>query len=262
MIKFNKKSLGQNFLKDKNIITKILSLTKLKNKNIIEIGPGSGALTHQIIKQNPKSLIAIEKDSLLTKELKTKYYNNKIIKILNKDFLKLDFDKLNTKESIIVGNLPYNVSSQILVKIIRCKKWPPNFSDIIFMFQKELGDKILGKYPSSNYGRISILTNFKLYSVNKFNVSPNCFFPKPKVESIVIHFKPKKKLNFLIKDLKNLEKVTNILFSNKRKMINKNIKKLLPHNKIQKIQNLNLHLRPSNIKPEIYYKIAELYEAR
>ena len=130
------------------------------------------------------------------------------------------------------------------------------------MFQKELGDKILGKYPSSNYSRISILTNFKLYSVNKFNVSPNCFFPKPKVESIVIHFKPKKKINFLIKDLKNLEKVTNILFSNKRKMINKNIKKLLPDSKIQKIQNLNLSSRPSNIKPEIYYKIAELYEAK
>ena len=262
MIKFNKKSLGQNFLKDKNIINKILSLTKLKNKNIIEIGPGSGALTNQIIKQNPKSLVAIEKDNLLSKELKTKYYNNKIIKILNKDFLKLDFEKLNTKESIIIGNLPYNVSSQILVKIIRSKKWPPNFSDIIFMFQKELGDKILGKYPSSNYSRISILTNFKLYSVNKFNVSPNCFFPKPKVESIVIHFKPKKKINFLIKDLKNLEKVTNILFSNKRKMINKNIKKLLPDSKIQKIQNLNLSSRPSNIKPEIYYKIAELYEAK
>ena len=262
MIKFNKKSLGQNFLKDKNIINKILSLTKLKNKNIIEIGPGSGALTNQIIKQNPKSLVAIEKDNLLSKELKTKYYNNKIIKILNKDFLKLDFEKLNAKESIIIGNLPYNVSSQILVKIIRSKKWPPNFSDIIFMFQKELGDKILGKYPSSNYSRISILTNFKLYSVNKFNVSPNCFFPKPKVESIVIHFKPKKKINFLIKDLKNLEKVTNILFSNKRKMINKNIKKLLPDSKIQKIQNLNLSSRPSNIKPEIYYKIAELYEAK
>ena len=138
MIKFNKKSLGQNFLKDKNIINKILSLTKLKNKNIIEIGPGSGALTNQIIKQNPKSLVAIEKDNLLSKELKTKYYNNKIIKILNKDFLKLDFEKLNTKESIIIGNLPYNVSSQILVKIIRSKKWPPNFSDIIFMFQKSL----------------------------------------------------------------------------------------------------------------------------
>ena len=78
----------------------------------------------------------------------------------------------------------------------------------------------------------------------------------------MIHFKPKKKINFLIKDLKNLEKVTNILFSNKRKMINKNIKKLLPDSKIQKIQNLNLSSRPSNIKPEIYYKIAELYEAK
>ena len=128
------------------------------------------------------------------------------------------------------------------------------------MFQKELGEKILGKFSSKNYGRISILTNFRLYAENKFYVSPNCFLPKPKVESIVIHFKPKKKINFFIKDLKNLEKVTNILFSNKRKMINKNIKKLLSKNKIRMIGNLNLKLRPSEIRPEIFYRIAELYE--
>ncbi len=262
MKRLNKKSLGQNFLIDKNIINKIINCIKIKNRNIIEIGPGQGALTDKILNQNPKSITAIEKDCLLSEDLKSKYHNNKTIKILNKDFLNFNLEKLNIKNAIIIGNLPYNVSSQILVKIIRNKKWPPNYSDVIFMFQKELGDKILGKYPSKNYGRISILTNFRLYPVKKFHVSSNCFFPRPKVESIVIHFKPKKKTNFLINDLRNLEKVTNILFSNKRKMINKNIKKILDKNEIQRIKNLNLQHRPAEIKPEIYYKITELYEMR
>ena len=145
MNKFSKKSLGQNFLIDKNIIIKIINLTKLKNKNIIEIGPGKGALTDEIIKQKPKSFTIIEKDNLLSKELKLKYLNNKIIKILNKDFLKIGLEKLNTKKSIIIGNLPYNISSQILVKILRSEKWSPYITDIIFMFQKELGAKILGE---------------------------------------------------------------------------------------------------------------------
>ena len=91
-------------------------------------------------------------------------------------------------------------------------------------------------------------------------MSASCFFPKPNVESVIIHFRPKEKINLQIKNLKNLEKVTNILFSNKRKMINKNIKKILSKNKIKMIKNLNLQLRPSKIKPEIYYRIAQLYE--
>ena len=221
MNKFNKKSLGQNFLIDQNIKNKIIGLIKIQNRNIIEIGPGNGALTDEILKQKPKSVITIEKDNLFHKKLQLKYSKNKIIKNLNKDILKFDIEKLNIKNSIILGNLPYNISSQILVKIIKNKKWPPNFSDVIFMFQKELGEKILGKYPSNNYGRISILTNYRLYALNKFYVSHNCFFPRPKVDSVVIHFKPIKKTNFKIKNISNLEKITNILFSNKRKMINK-----------------------------------------
>ena len=226
------------------------------------IGPGNGALTDEILKQKPKSVITIEKDNLFHKKLQLKYSKNKIIKNLNKDILKFDIEKLNIKNSIILGNLPYNISSQILVKIIKNKKWPPNFSDVIFMFQKELGEKILGKYPSNNYGRISILTNYRLYALNKFYVSHNCFFPRPKVDSVVIHFKPIKKTNFKIKNISNLEKITNILFSNKRKMINKNIKKILNEDKVKMIGNLNLELRPSKIEPDIYYKIAELYEIR
>ena len=99
----------------------------------------------------------------------------------------------------------------------------------------------------------------RLKTINKFNISPNCFKPKPKVNSLVIHFKPKKEL-FNIKNIGQLEKVTNIFFSNKRKMINKNIKKILSEDQIRKIDNLNIYLRPSEIKPEIYYKITEFFE--
>tara|TARA_B100001059_G_C17811463_1_gene572545 strand:- start:666 stop:1451 length:786 start_codon:yes stop_codon:yes gene_type:complete len=261
-MKFAKKSLGQNFLTDKNIINKTINLVSIQNKDIIEIGPGREALTKEILKRRPRTLSLIEKDFFLTEKLKKKYSDYKNIKIYNSDVLKFDIEKITTQNSIIFGNLPYNISSQILVKFLKFKKWPPKFNDLIFMFQKELGQKIIGTYPSSDYGRISILSNFRLNVINKFYVSPNCFFPKPKVTSMVIHFQPKKKKLFAIKNINSLEKITNILFSNKRKMVNKNIKKILSDNKIKDIQDLKVNLRPSDIKPEVYYKITELYEKK
>lgn len=260
-MQFAKKSLGQNFLIDKNIIKKIINIIDIGNKNIIEIGSGKGALTNEIIKKKPKSLSIIEKDFNLSKELNLKYKNNKIVKIYNIDVLKLNIEKLCRKNSIIFGNLPYNISSQILVKILKFKKWPPKFTDLILMFQKELGEKILGKFPSTNYGRLSILTSYRLKILKKFLVSPNCFLPKPKVTSLVIHFKPQLS-TIILKDISNLEKITNIIFSNKRKMINKNIKKILSKKDILLINNLKLNLRPAEIEPEIFYKIAKLYEKR
>ena len=104
------------------------------------------------------------------------------------------------------------------------------------------------------------LPSFFKNTINKFNISPNCFFPKPKVQSMVIHFQPKKKLNLKINNLENLEKVTYIFFSNKRKMINKNLNKLLSKEKINSISNLNLNLRPEAVSPDFYYKITNLYE--
>ena len=258
-MKLAKKSLGQNFLIDKNIINKILKLSEIKNNHIVEIGPGKGALTEEILKKKPKSLTIIEKDSELSNILEEKYFNNNIIKVYNDDILKFNLEKIVKNKSTIFGNLPYNISSQILVQIIKFKKWPPKFSNLVFMFQKELGEKIIGSYHSNNYGRLSILSNLRLKTINKFYISPNCFKPKPKVNSIVIHFKPKKEL-FNIKNIAQLEKVTNIFFSNKRKMINKNIKKILNEDQIRKIDNLNIYLRPSEIKPEIYYKITEIFE--
>ena len=258
-MKFTKKSLGQNFLIDKNVIRKIINSTKINGKDIIEIGPGTGALTGEILKREPKSLSLIEKDKYLVEKLKLKYLKNKFVKIYSADILNFKLEKICKKNTTIFGNLPYNISSQILVELLRFQ-WLPNCSDIIFMFQKELGEKIIGKFPSKKYGRISILTNYKLDIIKSFLVSPNCFFPKPKVNSMVIHFKPKKQKLFKIKKIKNLEKVTNVLFSNKRKMINKNLRKILSDNKINKINNLKTDLRPTDIKPEIYYRITELYE--
>ena len=259
---FAKKSLGQNFLIDKNIIRKIINLVKLKNKNIIEIGAGHGALTDEILKKKPNLLNVIEKDIFLYKKLKMKYSEIKNVKIYNNDILNFNLESLVKKNSIIIGNLPYNISSQILVKILRFKKWPPNFENLIFMFQKELGEKILGIYPSANYGRISILTNYRLKFLSKFLVSKNCFFPKPKVTSMVILFKPKLKKIYNIENILNLEKITNIFFSNKRKMINKTIKKILNEQDIKSINGLKLNSRPSELRPETYYRITELFEKK
>ena len=144
--------------------------------------------------------------------------------------------------------------------MIKSSNWPPNYEDIIFMFQRELGEKIIAKYPSANYGRISILTSYRLEVIKKFYVSANCFFPKPNVQSMVIHFKPKKRQKIKIKNIENLEKVTNIFFSNKRKMINKSLKKLLNKKKVDSLSSLSGNLRPENVSPEMYYKITNLVE--
>ena len=258
-MKYAKKSLGQNFLIDLNIIKKIVNLIEIKNRNIVEIGSGKGALTDLILQKKPKSLILIEKDNFLCEKLKLKYQKIRNLKILNKDVLKFNFERNLKNNSIIFGNLPYNISSQILTNIIRLQQ-PSKYTDLIFMFQKEMGERIIGKFNTSKYGRLSILTNFKLRIKNKFYVSPNSFIPVPKVDSTVIHFKPNRKVSFKINKIKNLEKVTQILFSNKRKMINKNIKKILDNKKLKTIKDLNLNLRPADLEPEKYYEITELFE--
>lgn len=259
-MKYPKKSLGQNFLIDKNIINKIISIANIHNKNIIEIGPGKGALTEQILSKRPKSLILIEKDNHLFNELKTKFQNNKTVKILNKDILKLNLDKEIKNKSIIYGNLPYNISSQILVKFIKMKKISTKYTQLIFMFQKEMAERITGKYKSSKYGRLAILSNYNLRIKQMFRVSPNSFFPKPKIISTVLSFKPYKS-NYDIKNLENLEKITNIFFSNRRKMINKVVNKIFDKNIIKKLFNdSDLKLRPEDLNPGMYYKITEFFE--
>ena len=194
--------------------------------------------------------------------MKYKYRFNKKVKIYNSDILKFDLEKIIENGSVIFGNLPYNISSQILVKILRFKIWPCKFSDLIFMFQKELGEKITAQFNTPNYGRLSILRNYRLRVKEDFLVSKNCFQPKPKVTSKVIHFVPKLNKSCKIKNLYTLEYVTRIIFSNKRKMINKNVKKILTNKQIKNLSFLNLSSRPTEISPDKYYKIAEIIEKK
>jgi 16S rRNA (adenine1518-N6/adenine1519-N6)-dimethyltransferase len=256
-----KKSLGQNFLVDNNILNKIIKLAEINNNNIVEIGPGTGNLTEKIIEQKPKNLFLIEKDQKLTINLRNKLKKNKNFKILNEDILKFDLEKEMRRNSIIIGNLPYNISSQILIKLIKFQKWLPKYNRLVLMFQKEVADKIIAKYDTSDYGRLAIITASRLKITNCFNVSPNSFYPVPKVKSTVLVFEPIINKNFTIKNINNLEKISHIFFSRKRKMINKAFKKIFkkPFDVAKKI-NINLNLRPNDLTKNQYFKIAEFFE--
>jgi 16S rRNA (adenine1518-N6/adenine1519-N6)-dimethyltransferase len=258
-----KKSLGQNLLIDKNILKKITSLTSFKNKEIIEIGAGTGNLSSEILKLFPKKLTCIEKDKNFTKNLKIFFKNEKNISIINDDILKINLKKLMSNETIVIGNLPYNISTQILIKFLKLNPWPPKFIKMIFMFQKEVGEKIIANFGSKEYSRLSIITKSRLRILNYFYVSKNCFIPKPKVDSIVIEFEPivRKDLNF--KSIESLEYITNVFFSNRRKMINKTFKKLKIYNdKFLQNNSIDLALRPEKLSENLYYKITEYYEKR
>ena len=256
-----KKSLGQNFLIDKNIIKKIVLLGKIKNSDVFEIGPGTGNLTNEILKYEPKKIALVEKDSNLCQKLKEKFKLNKHIEIFNNDILSFDVENKINKDSIIFGNLPYNISTQILVKLIKPKIWPPKYKKLIFMFQKEVAERILAKHNSSKYGRLSIIANWRLKVTDSFNISKNCFYPKPKVDSKVLVFEPIVNKNYKIKDINNLEKITQVFFSRKRKMINKGFMKLFKDSVLfSKKLKINLSYRPGEISREHYYKITECYE--
>ena len=257
-----KKSLGQNFLIDKNIISKIIKIGNIdKNKIVMEIGAGYGNLTKNIIAMKPKKIFAIEKDKKLSLFLKKKFEDCKNIKIINLDILNI-IAKDNLENNIVVfGNLPYNISTKILASLILLKKWPPWYDSLILMFQTEVADRIVAKTKTKQFGRLSVLSNWRLEIKKHFNISNNCFFPKPKIDSTLLSFKPKKNNSFYLKNPKNLEHVTRVLFSNRRKMINKSFKKLFSK-KISMVKNLDIDLskRPEELSNEMYYKIAVQYE--
>ena len=205
-----KKSLGQNFLTDKNILKKIIEVTNIKEKSILEVGPGTGNLTAYILKENPKKIFLIEKDENLTSILKDKF-NNKV-KIINDDILNINEKKIDNEKLTVFGNLPYNISTEILCKwILNLDTNTFWFDYLILMFQKEVADRIISKFNSKKYGRLSVLSNWKLDIKKICDIKPNSFYPKPKIDSSLLLFKPKKKF-YKFKNPKNLETITKIFF--------------------------------------------------
>ena len=187
---YPKKSLGQNFLIDQNIIDKIINIVKIKDKSILEIGPGTGNLTKNILKKKPKKLIVIEKDNVLAESLIKNLDVD--IKILNDDVLKIDETNLDADILTVFGNLPYNISTEILCKwILNIKKKSFWFDNLVLMFQKEVADRIIAKFNTKNYGRLSILSNWKLEIEKICDVKPSSFFPNPKIVSSILFLMPK-----------------------------------------------------------------------
>ena len=254
-----KKSLGQNFLIDQNIISKIVNTSLIKNKNVLEIGPGTGSLTKEILNNEPKNLFVIEKDSELSKLL-NKNFKEKIT-IINMDVLKFDEKSLINEKLTVFGNLPYNISTEILCKwIINLDDDYFWFDELILMFQKEVADRIIAKFNTSNYGRLAIISNWKLNIKKICDIGPDSFSPRPKIYSTLLHFTPNNNF-FKISEPKNLEKITRIFFSHRRKMIKKPFNQIFNGNsKILDKLKIDLNLRPQNLDLMTYYNLTKEYE--
>ena len=254
----SKKSLGQNFLTDRDILEKIVNIVIIKDKTILEVGPGTGNLTSFILKNNPKKFFVIEKDDNLASILGKTYGNQ--LTIINDDILNIDENLLFKEKVSVFGNLPYNISTEILTKWIINLKDNFWFDHLVLMFQKEVAERIIAKFNTSNYGRLSIISNWKLNIKKICDIKAESFTPKPKVESSLLLFSPKKDFT-KIKDAKNLEKITRIFFSQRRKKLKKPFNQVFNgNNDLLKKFNIDLNLRPQNLDFDTYYKLTIEYE--
>ena len=249
----HKKKLGQNFLINKKILQKISSLKDFKNQEIVEIGPGKGYLTEFIIKKKPSKLILIEKDKTLNAILSNLIKNkDTAIKLIIGDALKIAINKLSKKKIILIGNLPYNIATTLILnwlKYINC------FKSIIVMVQKEVALRLSAEEKTKLYGRISVLIQVVADVRIKFDVAPENFFPKPKVYSSIIEIIPKKKIKF---DYHKLDKFLKISFRHRRKTLKNNLSKINPkiEEKIFKC-GIDPALRPEEITPNQFIKLSE-----
>ncbi len=234
-----KKKFGQNFLIDKNILNKISKLIQSENLNILEIGPGDGRLTDEIISKKPKSLTLVEIDKELVKDLSKKYLKYKTIKLINDDILKVIFNK---KYDLVISNLPYNISSQILIKLSLLNYIPEN---LILMFQKEFAFRLIETRLNSINSLVKCFYNIEF----NFNISRNCFRPIPKVDSSLLTFKRIKKSLLNKNEVNDFILFKRLLFSKKRKSLKKILKKYYLEDKF------DLNLRVESLKLDELIKI-------
>ena len=248
IIKYNldaKKSLGQNFLHDLNLTSKIALLSgTLENSTILEIGAGPGALTRGLLASGAKKVIALERDKRCMPALMdiANYYDGKL-EVLERDALNFDLNEIKDLGSLkIISNLPYNIGTELLVKWLTPIIWPPKWEDMTLMFQKEVAERIVAIPSTKAYGRLSVLAQWRCNTDIRMTVSPEAFKPKPKVQSAVVSIKalnaPKYYANQII-----LEKLVKTGFGQRRKMIRSSLKSFNV--------NINSHLEDVDLKPTL-----------
>ena len=247
-----KKSLGQNFIFDKNLLIKISNCIKSKSINsIIEIGPGLGSLTEFLYQKKYKQLILIEKDIRLIENLKKKF-NASNVEILNIDAINFDYNINSLRHSIIVGNLPFNVSVDLLYLWTKYKNWPPQHGKMVLMFQKEVANRITALPKNKSYGKLSVVIQSRYRIKKLIDVPASAFTPRPKVDAIVLEFTPFN--DFGLIDINKIDKVAKDAFSQRRKKIKNNMSSYL-----SEINNLSisLDLRPEDLTVLDYCNIAK-----
>ena len=254
-----KKKLGQNFLHDKNIISSIINKAKVKNENILEIGPGPGILTEYILKNRVNSLFAIEKDQAFESNLgKIKGHYQETFKYLIHDVIDFDFNQLTYNSFKIISNLPYNISVPFILKMVKNQNIIP-WKEMILMVQKEVAERIMARIGTKSYGRLSIMVNLKNKVTKILDVKPSSFIPRPKVDSTVIKIVPKSRLTNV--DDKVFEKIVKISFSQRRKKIKNNLDQLNINTALLlKLSNINPNLRAENIDIDGFCRISTNYK--
>jgi 16S rRNA (adenine1518-N6/adenine1519-N6)-dimethyltransferase len=251
-----KRSLGQNFIIDQDFLLKMNDHIDSSEKNlIIEIGPGKGALTEYLSKKKFKKLFLIEKDNNLATQLKLKYKKIKNIIIINDDALAFDYSIFkNVREKVVIyGNLPFNISTNLLSKWISDDEWPPFFDKMILMFQKEVADRIIASHNNKKYGRLSVLVQSRCNVKKLLDAPASIFSPKPKVDGSVILLKPISNYNKI--NFNNLEKLLEQSFSSRRKKIKNTLKM---HKQFLAKLNIDENLRPENLSVSNYCDLVKL----
>lgn len=254
-----KKRFGQNFLHDKNIIRQIVKASKPENKNIIEVGPGPGLLTKILLESGTKSIFAIEKDESflpilnnLKKESLTKF------DFLIADILKVDLDSLIEGSYSVVSNLPYNISVPFIISLVE-QEQPVKWESLTLTVQKEVADRMLADINSKQYGRLSVLIQWRSFIEKICDIKPTCFIPEPKVMSTVIRIRPK---NYIKKpSIESFQKVVSAAFGFRRKTLKRSLGQLGIDGESLAIKaGINPKLRAQNLTVDNFCDLAKIYE--
>jgi 16S rRNA (adenine1518-N6/adenine1519-N6)-dimethyltransferase len=222
-----KKSLGQNFLFDLNLTTRIARAAEpLENITVLEIGPGPGGLTRALLALGARRVIAIERDQraiAALEEIAARYPGR--LDIVAGDALSVDpGEQLGPERARIVANLPYNIATALLVAWLTAEPWPPWYDSLILMFQREVAERIVATPGSKSYGRLSVLAGWRTEAKLLFDVAPSAFVPPPKVTSSVVRLTPRQVP--LACSSAALQRVTEAAFGQRRKMLRQSLKTL------------------------------------
>ena len=258
-----KKRFGQNFLEDEGVINRIIkSINPKASDELVEIGPGKGAITQHLLHACP-TLSVIELDRDLIPILLSQFIADYPDFIINQsDALKFDFSSLlNTENSRlrIVGNLPYNISTPLIFHLLTYNK---NVEDMHFMLQKEVVDRMAAQAGEKHYGRLGIMVQYYCQVENLFDVPPESFNPQPKVDSAIVRLKPYKKLPLVAKDVKTLSNLVNVAFQQRRKTVRNSLKQLISAEQLENL-NIDTSMRPEKITLAEFINISdELYNIK